>query len=190
MQPETIVTASKLLERATDAGVFLSHSQERLHFKLAVNVFPEELKREILANKAALIAFLSQRESDGDGALSLPRIVPRPRETNELRASFAQQRLWFVDQMGGGSRQYNMPAYMRIRGRFDEDIAEQSLRCIIRRHEPLRTTFINEQFEGIAIIGMAGGSPAPRTSQASGRTFGRVSRRSPSSPTNLSTKVR
>src|SRR5689334_13072400 len=143
MQPETIVTASKLLERAAEAGVFLSHSQERLHFKLTVNAFPEDLKREILANKAALIAFLSQRESNGDGALNLPRIVPRPRETNEIEASFAQQRLWFIDQMDGASRQYHMPAAMHVRGRFDEDVAEQSLRSIIERHESLRTTFIN-----------------------------------------------
>src|SRR5690349_3798153 len=136
MQPEKIVTASDILERAAEAGVFLSYSQERLHFKLAVDVFPEELKREILANKIALIEFLSQRESER----SVPRILPRVRETNELPASFAQQRLWFVDQMGG-SPQYNMPGGLHVRGKFSEDVAEHALRRIVERHEPLRTVF-------------------------------------------------
>jgi hypothetical protein len=73
----------------------------------------------------------------------LPRIVPRPRKTNKLQASFAQQRLWFIDQMDGASPQYNMPAAMRVCGRFDEDIAEHSLRSLIRRHRALHPKFIN-----------------------------------------------
>jgi hypothetical protein len=64
MVSETFVAASELLERAAEAGVFLSYRQERLHFKLSAEVFPETLKSEIVANKAALIAFLSQRELD------------------------------------------------------------------------------------------------------------------------------
>jgi len=71
------------------------------------------------------------------------RIVARARETNELLASYAQQRLWFIDQLAGGSPQYNMPGSLRIHGRFSEDIAERALRQIIERHEPLRTVFLN-----------------------------------------------
>jgi non-ribosomal peptide synthetase component F len=141
MERELEVAASKLLKRAAQAGVFLSYSQERLHFKLAVEVFPQALKNEIVANKAALIALLKQRrEPDGNRS---SRILPRLRETNELPTSFAQQRLWFIDQLGGGSPQYNMPGGLRIRGRFAEDIAERVLRRIIQRHEPLRTVFRN-----------------------------------------------
>ena len=143
MERELEVAASKLLTRAAQAGVFLSYSQERLHFKLAVEAFPQALKNEIVANKAALIALLKQREPDGNGALHSSRILPRVRETSELPTSFAQQQLWFIDQLGGGSPQYNMPDGLRIRGRFDEDIAERGLRRIIRRHEPLRTVFSN-----------------------------------------------
>src|SRR5205085_3038192 len=141
MERELEVAASKLLKRAAQAGVFLSYSHEKLHFKLAVDVFPPALKNEIIENKAAVIALLKQREPPGNGALRSSRIVPRPRETNELPTSFAQQRLWFIDQLGGGSPQYNMPGGLRIRGRFVEDLAERALRRIIQRHEPLRTVF-------------------------------------------------
>jgi non-ribosomal peptide synthase protein (TIGR01720 family) len=137
MERELEVAASKLLKRAAQAGVFLSYSQEKLHFKLAAEVFPPELKNEIVANKEPLIALLRHREPDRDRS----RIVPRVRETSELPTSFAQQRLWFIDQLGGGSPEYNMPRGLRIRGRFDEDIAERVLRRIIQRHEPLRTVF-------------------------------------------------
>ncbi|HKN84609.1 MAG TPA: condensation domain-containing protein [Pyrinomonadaceae bacterium] len=143
MERELEVAASKLLKRAAQAGVFLSYSHEKLHFKLAVDVFPPALKNEIIENKAALIALLKQREPPSNGALRSSRIVPRPRETNELPTSFAQQRLWFIDQLGGGSPQYNMPGGLRIRGRFVEDLAERALRRIIQRHEPLRTVFGN-----------------------------------------------
>ncbi len=146
MERESDVTASELLKRAAEAGVFLSHNEDRLHFKLAVESFPEALKGEILANKGVLISFLKQRTLDDENALNRrPRIVPHARETNELPTSFAQQRLWFIDQLDGGSPQYNMPGGLRIRGRFSEDIAERALRRIIERHEPLRTVFRNSE---------------------------------------------
>jgi len=72
-----------------------------------------------------------------------PRIEVRRRETDEAPLSFAQQRLWFIDQLGGGSVQYNMPGAMRIEGRFEEEVAERSFRRIIERHAPLRTVFFN-----------------------------------------------
>src|SRR6476619_6092308 len=103
MVSETFVAASELLERAAEAGVSLSYRQERLHFKLSAEVFPETLKSEIVANKEALIAFLSQRELDHESIRSRPRVRARARETHEFPASRAQQRLWFLDQLGGGS---------------------------------------------------------------------------------------
>src|SRR5678815_2985933 len=114
MERETDVAASELLKRAAEAGVFLSHNEDRLHFKLAVEVFPEALKGEILANKGALISFLKQRTLDDETVPSRPRVVAHARKTNELPTSFAQQRLWFIDQLDGGSPQYNMPAGLRI----------------------------------------------------------------------------
>jgi amino acid adenylation domain-containing protein len=55
--------------------------------------------------------------------------------------SFAQQRLWFLDQLEPGTSLYNMPAALRLTGRLDAPILERTLREIIRRHEVLRTTF-------------------------------------------------
>ena len=61
-----------------------------------------------------------------------PEIVP---------PSFAQQRLWLLDQMEPGSASYNIPAAAWLRGRVDLDVLRRCLAELVRRHESLRTVF-------------------------------------------------
>src|SRR5205085_5906200 len=75
-----------------------------------------------------------------DQTLPAPPLVPVLRDS-ELPLSFAQQRLWFLDQLEPGNSFYNIPAAMCLRGRLAQDALAQSLNEIVRRHESLRTTF-------------------------------------------------
>ena len=59
----------------------------------------------------------------------------------ELRLSFAQQRLWFLDQLRPDSPVYNVPVVFQLRGLLDVAALEHSLNEIVRRHKALRTTF-------------------------------------------------
>jgi non-ribosomal peptide synthetase component F/thioesterase domain-containing protein len=59
----------------------------------------------------------------------------------DLPLSFAQQRLWLVDQLGTGSAAYNMPFGLRLNGELDQTALHWSLSEIVKRHEVLRTTF-------------------------------------------------
>jgi amino acid adenylation domain-containing protein len=59
----------------------------------------------------------------------------------DLPLSFAQQRLWFLDQLEPNSAFYNIPTALRLRGRLNVVALEQSIQELIRRHESLRTTF-------------------------------------------------
>ncbi|MET0395972.1 MAG: condensation domain-containing protein, partial [Longimicrobiaceae bacterium] len=77
------------------------------------------------------------REGAGMGAPPLLR-VPRDRP---LPASFAQQRLWFIQQMEPSSSAYNMPYAMRLRGAMDVGAMERALDALRARHESLRTVF-------------------------------------------------
>ena len=59
-----------------------------------------------------------------------------------LPLSFAQQRLWFLDQLEPGNASYNVPRAIRLKGNLKVEVLRQTLEEIVRRHESLRTTFI------------------------------------------------
>jgi len=60
-----------------------------------------------------------------------------------LPLSFAQQRLWFIEQMAPGNPAYHIPAALRLRGRLDVAALEDSFSELVRRHEALRTSFVS-----------------------------------------------
>lgn len=62
--------------------------------------------------------------------------------------SFAQQRLWFLDQLEPGTAAYNLPRAFRITGPLDLDALNRAFQAVLRRHEALRTVF--ESTEGQA----------------------------------------
>src|ERR1041385_6898134 len=55
--------------------------------------------------------------------------------------SFAQQRIWFLDQMEPGSPFYNLPQVISINGNLNVDALQRTFNEIVNRHEALRTTF-------------------------------------------------
>ncbi|MBZ5509519.1 MAG: amino acid adenylation domain-containing protein, partial [Acidobacteriia bacterium] len=73
-----------------------------------------------------------------------------------LPLSFAQQRLWFLEQLQPGDTSYNIPGAVRIEGTLDAQILERSFGEIVRRHESLRTRFEAVQGEPRQIIENAG----------------------------------
>lgn len=68
-------------------------------------------------------------------------IPPRSGESGFLPLSFAQERLWFLDQMDPGNPAFNNLDAFRLIGRLDREALERSLNEIVRRHEALRTAF-------------------------------------------------
>ena len=72
--------------------------------------------------------------------LAAPPLTATARD-EKLPLSFAQQRLWFLDQLEPNSPFYNNPSAFRLKGRLDTAALERSLNEIIRRHEVLRTSF-------------------------------------------------
>ncbi|WP_331023625.1 amino acid adenylation domain-containing protein [Longimicrobium sp.] len=74
------------------------------------------------------------------GAAVLPPVVPTER-TQVPPLSFAQQRLWFLEQMGNLGSTYHIPMRLRLRGDLDRGALARSLDRIVARHEVLRTSF-------------------------------------------------
>ncbi|GER90174.1 hypothetical protein KDW_43360 [Dictyobacter vulcani] len=73
--------------------------------------------------------------------------LERVERDGALPVSFAQERLWFLDQLAPGNPFYNLPLVMKLQGQLDQSALTQSLQEIVKRHEALRTTFriINDQ---------------------------------------------
>ncbi|HVS01000.1 MAG TPA: non-ribosomal peptide synthase/polyketide synthase, partial [Thermoanaerobaculia bacterium] len=80
-----------------------------------------------------------------EAAALLPPLAPVPRD-RPLRPSFAQERLWFLDQLEPGGASYNVPGAVRMTGRLDLPALAGAFAGLVRRHEALRTTFA--AFEG------------------------------------------
>jgi amino acid adenylation domain-containing protein len=135
---------AKLLKKAADAGVFLSVHDGQLRFKLSTDSFPDALKQEIVAVKRELIAFL-ERGRVPDGAAVRRPILPGAASGDRVPASFAQQRLWFLDRLDGPGHRYNMPVALRVEGSLDAALAERALVLLVQRHEPLRTVLVEAQ---------------------------------------------
>jgi amino acid adenylation domain-containing protein/FkbM family methyltransferase len=75
----------------------------------------------------------------GSTEIAPPPLVPVPRD-QPLALSFAQQRLWYMDQMQPGNALYNIPLALRLKGRLEPGTVGRAFSEIVRRHEILRTT--------------------------------------------------
>jgi hypothetical protein len=91
-----------------------------------------------------LAAFAAQvRAALQEGAPEARPIVALPRAGGPqvLPLSFAQQRLWFLDQLDPGDPAYNLPVAVRLAGDLDPDVLARAFAEVVRRHEALRTVF-------------------------------------------------
>src|SRR5215213_7516873 len=99
---------------------------------------------------AGLAQSVSVELQNGSG-LKLPEIKPAP-DSAEPSLSFAQHRLWFLNQLEPDSVAYNMPIAVRMIGRLDVAALEQSVNEIVRRHKAVRTTFRDRMGQPVPIV--------------------------------------
>ena len=89
------------------------------------------------------IAKLADFIQDKEGDASLPPIEAEERP-ERIPLSFAQERLWFIDQFQG-STQYHICQVLNLKGDVDLTILEETLKQIVQRHEVLRTVIRTEK---------------------------------------------
>ncbi|NTW04220.1 MAG: non-ribosomal peptide synthetase, partial [Oscillochloris sp.] len=102
------------------------------------------------ANLAELASRIDALRQEHAGLLA-PAIMPVARN-GDLPLSFAQQRLWFLDQLEPGSPLYNNFSAVRLAGSLDLDALESSLIALVQRHESLRTVFASRDGLPVQII--------------------------------------
>jgi amino acid adenylation domain-containing protein len=121
---------------------------EKLRCSAPDEVLTPEFTAELKARKPEIIAFLQQANLVNQKVTSIPT-TPR---TDKLPLSFAQQRLWFLEQLQPGSSTYHIPTAVRLTGSLNVEVLQQVLNTIIQRHEVLRTNFKTVEEELIQVI--------------------------------------
>jgi hypothetical protein len=111
-----------------------------------------ELKQRIASLSAEKRAILEQMLLKRKGGAQNERPISRRTVSGPCRLSFAQQRLWFIDQMTPGVTAYNVPNAMRLTGPLEIEALAQALEAILARHEVLRTNFISQNGNPLQVI--------------------------------------
>jgi amino acid adenylation domain-containing protein len=102
---------------------------------------------------AAKRALLEKRlKGDWHASPGEQTIARRGESAPPAPLSFAQERLWFLDQLEPGSAAYNIPAALRLAGQLDVEILRRSFNEVVRRHESLRTSFASDGERPVQIV--------------------------------------
>src|SRR6185436_4434504 len=109
------------------------------------------------AERLALLE-LAEATAPVQAAPALARIEPVDR-SGALPLSFAQWRLWFLDQLGVPGAVYHIPTRIRLKGELDRNALVRALERVVTRHEALRTTFAEADGEPVQRIAPAEESP-------------------------------
>jgi hypothetical protein len=116
-------------------------------------IFGVELPLRVLFEEPTVAGVARRVEQlrGGSAGRSIPPIVAVSRE-ERLPLSFAQQRLWFIDQFYPENSLYNVNAAVRLRGDLHVIALEQAMTALVERHEALRTRFEVVDGEPLQVI--------------------------------------
>ena len=135
----TVVTGStpvELFASLRKAGIHLLREGDQLRYRGEAGALTPELRQLLLEQKSEILEFLKNAE----GSELKPSLRTAPRD-GTLPLSFAQQRLWFLDQFEPNNFVYNIPMALRLIGALDAVVLHRCLDEVLRRHEALRTCF-------------------------------------------------
>ncbi len=99
----------------------------------------------------AQLASTLERMLGANDLAAAPPLMPVPRQPL-MPVSFAQQRLWFIDQFDPSSASYNIPAGVVIEGELDVEALRRALNEVVNRHETLRTSVVTNEGEPAQVI--------------------------------------
>jgi len=141
------VTMTALLADLERQGIRIGLREDgQLKVRAPKGALTAEVRDRLVAHKPTLLAWLRSRSGS-----TRPSITPVPRD-RPLPLSFAQQRLWVLEQVEGAGATYSVPAAFRMRGALDLEALRGSFAAITARHEVLRTRFAEVGHQPVQII--------------------------------------
>ena len=129
----------EFLTHVRGLGIDISAVGDRLHVKGPKKALSAHLRSELDARKPAILQILGYNTRPSTS--TAPDILHVSRDSAP-RLSFAQERLWFLNQLDPNSVAYNVTHALRLNGPLNVAALEQSTNEILRRHEILRSTIV------------------------------------------------
>ncbi|MFD5186418.1 amino acid adenylation domain-containing protein, partial [Streptomyces sp. NPDC058372] len=118
----------------------------RIRAACEVELSPRALfEHPTVAGLAATVESAAAPEADGAA------IAPAPRD-GDLPLSFAQERLWFLEEFAGSTVEYNVVDALRLTGDLDVTALRSAFTALVARHEALRTTFDSVEGRGVQVV--------------------------------------
>ena len=134
------MTVPELVAHLRGLDVRLQADGDRLRLSAPKGVLSDEMREQLSTRKAEILTWLREH-------------APAEAEASGREAmSFAQQRIWFMDQLSPGGFAYNISGGLRIEGPLDVPALERTLGELIRRHEPLRTVFVAVDGQPVQVV--------------------------------------
>src|SRR5262249_1811132 len=175
-RPQHITTAEFVAHLRT-LDIRISVDGERLRCSAPKGVLTDGLRQELAARKAELLAWLRTNADGHDAVARAPAAdgydaplqpgaayhmlgglcapgsgPPRMPRGGALPLWFAQQRLWFPDQLEPGTPAYTIAVRRRFHGPLDVTALASACTELVRRHEALRTTFVSQEGQPVQCI--------------------------------------
>jgi len=128
----------EVANRLAEAGIEIFVDDGKLKTRSVAGAITPQLADLIRENKEELIQYLTAL-GEQRGQQVLPPIHPLAGKDERIPLSFSQRRLWFIDQMNGGSPEYNIVHVSTVGGSMTATIIEEILVQLLNRHTSLRT---------------------------------------------------
>lgn len=152
------MTLPEFLAHLRSLDIHIWAENDHLHYNAPVGALTPELKAELVRRKAEILSHFTELKSH--------RLSIHPEQHQEvIPASFAQQRLWFIQQYDPQSYVYNVKNTYLLIGPLVLNNLELSLLEIVRRHEILRTRLAEQNGELVQIVSscLPGQTPEEKT---------------------------
>jgi amino acid adenylation domain-containing protein len=151
------VTTVELLAELYERQIELWLDGDRLRYRAPEGSLTPELRSRVQQQKVEIIDLLRRFQ----GSIGRPALPFSAAPAGPPPLSFAQSRLWFLDRLEGASPVYNMPAAVQLDGELHPPALAAAVTNVVRRHEPLRTTFVERDGQPVQVVAPPAAVPLP-----------------------------